>query len=70
VGKRITYDSLADGEWTSVPRGGEKIACCDCGLVHLVKVSRLRGRVGLRHWRLGPETGGVRKAMISKALRR
>lgn len=71
MGKRITYDSLSDGEWFAIPRDGEKIACCDCGLVHLVKVTRRRGRLGVMHWRLGPETGGIRKALLRKgAVRR
>jgi hypothetical protein len=60
---RKQYDELADGEWFAIPRIGEKIACCDCGLVHLTKISRRGGKIGLRFWRMGPETGGIRASL-------
>lgn len=61
--KRAAYDPVGDGQWFGVPKRGEEISCCDCGLVHHVKASKRRGRIGLRFWRLSAQTGGIRKGM-------
>lgn len=29
----IRYRQVEDGEWSNFPRT-EKVACCDCGLIH------------------------------------
>jgi len=60
---RIVYETMEDGQWFPLLRGGEEIACCSCGLVHLVKFSVRKGRKGVRYYRLGPQTGGIRKAL-------
>lgn len=66
----MSYDRVADGEWFAIPRAGEKIACCDCGLTHRVKVSRRGGRVGVRFWRLPQATGGNRRFLGVKVVKR
>lgn len=35
-------------EWVQPVRRGYKMACCDCGLVHLMDVRVFRGRVQFR----------------------
>jgi hypothetical protein len=35
------YQEADDGEWFALARRGNRIACCDCGLVHVVD-ARLR----------------------------
>lgn len=30
------YRSVSDGEWVQPVRRGYKMACCDCGLVHVM----------------------------------
>jgi transcription elongation factor Elf1 len=50
---RARYRKLSDGEWsTPMSRGFSKIACCDCGLVHMFQIRRLRsGQFVYRAWR-------------------
>ena len=31
------YNAVKAGEWIQPSRGGWKMKCCDCGLVHLFK---------------------------------
>jgi hypothetical protein len=56
------YQTAMDGEWFPVPRRGERVACCDCGLVHRIKISKRNGKLGIRYWRLPLATGGIRSA--------
>jgi len=49
-----------DGEWVHFSRRGEKLECCDCGLVHDLEFEVRRGRVYLRFRRDRRETAAVR----------
>ncbi len=59
----MRYRTLQDGQWADdAPDGLAKIACCDCGLVHLVQFKRLRaGGVKYRAWRDVKATAARRK---------
>jgi hypothetical protein len=52
-----------DGEWSATLRKSDKVACCDCGLVHLVKFSKQYGLPDLRYWRLTQAIGGIRRTI-------
>ena len=68
------YDQVEHGDWMHLPRGGSKVACCDCGLVHHFqpKIDK-RGRIWVRVLRDDRATGAVRKARplrgIAKAIK-
>ncbi len=36
----MKYHQAKDGEWIRPARKGYRMACCDCGLVHVVDFSR------------------------------
>lgn len=56
------YQHLADGQRVTIPNRVLKIACCDCGLVHLFKI-RKRGRgLAITAWRDVKATRGKRAA--------
>jgi len=45
-----------EGEWFALRREGYRIGCCDCGLVHRLRI-RIRGnRIEMAAWRDLPET--------------
>lgn len=67
-----TYTTVKDGERFRIPCN-ERIACCDCGLVHrweitVVKKGRHR-EVYARTWRDPKATGGVRAALFRAPLK-
>ena len=49
------------GEWFALHQTGDRIRCCDCGLVHNVEFSR-KGKVRLRVWRNERATAAVRRS--------
>jgi hypothetical protein len=40
----MKYDEVTSDEWWALARRGNKVACCDCNLVHIVDC-RLKGKV-------------------------
>lgn len=57
----MKYEDARSDEWFALARRGNKIACCDCGLVHAVDV-RLRGRtVEVRFARDERATAAIRR---------
>lgn len=55
------YIQRTDGEWVHWSRRGHLVACCDCGLVHLMKPRRTRGRVEISAVRMPLQTNGRRR---------
>lgn len=45
------YRKLEDGERAVIPDGLMQVACCDCGLVHVFKITRARKGFAIRAWR-------------------
>lgn len=66
--KKETYETVPDG-WFEVARRGNKIACCDCHLVHTVDVrvtdveGRLLPKIEMRMRRDGRATGAMRRPL-------
>lgn len=76
MGKR--YDDVEAGEWVQPIRHGYKIACCDCGLVHLMDFRVMSSRTGklvadaraqFRAFRGVRETAGMRSAKTKGKIR-
>ena len=59
----MRYRSRVDGEWIEPAGAFHKIACCDCGLVHLVEFRRQRRGVKFRAWRDVRATARRRKRL-------
>lgn len=60
----IRYTVRKDGEWFHVERRGHLIACCDCGLVHLITPRIRNRRIELKAKRMPHQTGGRRSALV------
>lgn len=58
--KRRYYQPSA-GEWVQPIRRGYRLACCDCGLVHLVDFRTHKRRVQFRVFRANRETAAIRR---------
>ena len=56
------YEEMTDGSITTIPREGLDIACCECGLVHRLKVVG-GGSVRIRVRQMKRATGQVRRWM-------
>lgn len=68
--QRHSYTEANNGEWFRIERSGRLISCCSCGLVHLVR-SRLRGNsIEIAATRLPRNTGGKRKAMGVRVIKK
>lgn len=61
MGDRSKYVVRANGEWVHWRRAGHLVACCDCGLVHLMKPRVRNGRVEVQAFRMPKHTGGRRR---------
>ena len=59
----MKYDKPEAGEWVQPIRKGYKMACCDCGLVHVFDFRVHRGRVQFRVFRNNRATGAIRRHM-------
>lgn len=46
--KRLSYDQLIDGEWTTPVRKGFKEQCCSCALIHVVDYRIVDGKIQFR----------------------
>jgi hypothetical protein len=59
------YIKRHDGEWFAVAQRGHRVACCDCGLVHLFRfrlVERNGGRgIEMQAWRHERATAARRR---------
>ena len=59
------YQTMTDGEETRLRRGRDilKFACCDCGMVHFIKVRLTRREkiFSLRFWRDNRATAQLRR---------
>lgn len=68
------YDQVEDGDWVHFPRRGIRMACCDCGLVHLMMPKIIDGRIMIRVHRSERATAALRRskqlAHIKKAIKR
>jgi hypothetical protein len=57
------YRKMHDGEPAIWPEGVSKMACCDCGLVHLVKIeTTATGGFVVRAWRDNRSTAAKRRS--------
>jgi len=63
----VKYAQVYDGEWVPLPRRGQKIVCCDCGLIHRIDVRVKAGKVQFRAFRDVRATAARRRG---QALRR
>lgn len=63
--KRRRYVRLEDGEWYDQPEY-DRVACCDCGLVHDVWWERTAHGIRMRHYRNARATAQVRRAMMRR----
>lgn len=55
------YKKLSDGEWAAIPAGVVKVACCDCGLVHILQIKRASTGFKYRAWRDTRATAAKRR---------
>ena len=58
---KSSYVQRVDGEWVHWARTGHLVACCDCGLVHLMKPRVRNGRVEVQAFRLDRNTAAKRR---------
>ncbi len=56
------YEQVYNGDWYDLPRR-HYIACCDCGLVHEVKIRVHKGKPQIQLNRDNRRTAGVRRGM-------
>lgn len=59
----MKYYILSPGEWIQPKRRGYKLACCDCGLTHLMDFRVVRGKIQFRCFRDNRRTALVRRWM-------
>lgn len=57
----MKYPQVQDGQWVQPVSRGYKMACCDCGLVHVIDFKIYRGRVQLRAHRDKRATAAKRR---------
>jgi hypothetical protein len=55
------YPAVKAGEWVQPVRKGYKMACCDCGLVHVMNFRIRKGRVQLQAFRDNRATAQIRR---------
>lgn len=63
----MKYEQVKAGQWVTPIRKGYKMACCDCGLVHLMDFRIVkRGKIHKIEWRAfrhNRATAAMRRAM-------
>lgn len=57
----MKYYKQPAGEWFQPVKRGYKMACCDCGLVHILNFRIKDGRVQFQAFRDNRATGAVRR---------
>jgi hypothetical protein len=62
------YEQRMDGEWVHWSRKGHLVACCDCGLVHLMRPRVRAGRVEVQATRM-PRNTAARRVRIRKRFK-
>jgi hypothetical protein len=55
-----SYQQIWDGKWEPLDKD-QYIACCDCGLVHRVRVRMHKGKLEAQFTRDNRRTGQVRR---------
>lgn len=61
------YEQTYSDEWFHVPRDvGVDVACCDCSLVHNIRVRERHGRIQIRMDRSDRKTAALRRASKRK----
>ncbi len=55
------YIQRIDGDWVHWSRKGHLIACCHCGLVHLMRPRVRKNRVEVQAFRMPRHTAGRRR---------
>lgn len=59
----MPYKTVKAGEWVQPVRNGYKMACCDCGLVHVLDFRLHQGKIQLRASRNERSTAQKRRYM-------
>lgn len=59
--RRTIYTPVSDHEWVQPIKRGYRMACCDCGLVHLMDFRVKDGRVQFRAVRDKRKTASFRR---------
>jgi len=67
--KSLKYKLVVDGEWEPV-FARDKVACCDCGLVHLMEYKKIKGCLWVRATRDNRATGQIRRGMNAERDRK
>jgi len=62
------FEVQEEGEWATTTRRGNKIACCDCGLVHRIDFKIKNRGILYRTFRDNRSTGQVRRHMKKKRV--
>ncbi len=65
----VKYRVKKAGEVVDIGRSGAlyKMMCCDCGLVHLIKIKITKGRLSWQVWRHNRATAAARTARKRRA---
>jgi len=68
--RRRKYKRYEPGEWWHFKRGGQKMACCDCGLVHVFDARLVKGQLWMRGWRDERATGAMteRRRLVKQGV--
>jgi len=70
--QRRRYPQVYDGEWVAPRRSEYRMACCDCGLVHVLQFRLVpygSGRaIEFRGFRDARATAGIRRGMKGSAV--
>lgn len=64
------YPEVEGTEWFHLPRGGMRIACCDCNLVHDLDYRKRGGRIEIRMARNERATAALRRKTSKSEVRR
>lgn len=62
---KSAYDNVKAGEWVQPVRRGYRMACCDCGLVHILNFRVKDGRIQFQAFRHARATAAKRRKKVS-----
>lgn len=66
----MKYRKVQAGEWVQPIRKGYRLACCDCGLVHIINFRLVKAgkgnKVQFQAFRDNRATAGIRRGMTKK----
>jgi hypothetical protein len=62
-----SYRQVFDGEWVRPKRRGYKVACCDCGLIHVINYRIKDGHIEYQPTRDNRATAARRRGLMRKA---